>query len=724
MPFSVPSLSTVGEFLTFVPVDILTAVSRHLQLSSSSQLHLRLALALILGACSPSPPEPPTPEPTPSTTPPPSILLVTLDTTRADRLGYDGGPAATPALDALAARGVVFSQAYSTVPTTLPAHASMMTGLYPAEHGVHENARVLTPDLPLLAPQLQELGMATAAFVSGFPLAARFGLARGFDHYDDDFGDGAERTAGDTTDRALAYLKGAGAGPLFLWVHYFDPHEPYAPPEPFATDYTADPYLGEIAFMDHQLGRLLEAFEGRFDDTRVVVAGDHGEGLGDHGEALHGNLLYQGVMRVPLIVAGTGIPVAVRDDPVSIRRIAGTVQAWAGSPAPGSPAPGSPAPGDSTDSLLSATPETVLGEAMKPFLQYGWRPQVMAVRDRIKVIRSGDVEVYDLDADPGETRDLAGEAEVDPEIRRALRDYPLPAAGAVDDGTLSREDRERLASLGYVDWQGRPPIRDDAPSPKDRSHLFADLDLGSGLFVRRRYDEAARVFERVLEQDPHNLMVALRLAVAHSVTGRPQRALELFERAREIDPGSVDLRHYLAMHHFRAGAWGDAAALFESVLAEMPDRLPALESLARIRQRQGRIDDATFLLERAVTAGAGAGSLLLLGDLRMAGGDTPGATAAFEQARDALGGDAFPRFLELGVLYLTGRRLGEARECLDRIDPDHPGYPMALFKRAQVSVLLGEPDAAARIRRASEKADATTRRLIESEALFRDMAPR
>ncbi len=677
-----------------------------------------------LAACSPAPSEPAAP----ATAAParPSILLVTLDTTRADRLGFESGDGTTPNLDALAARGVVFSQAYSTVPTTLPAHASMMTGMYPAGHGVHENARVLDSNRPLLADRLRALGYATAAFVSGFPLSRQFGLARGFDHYDDDFGseiasprEGAilERRAGETTNRVLAYLKN-GAGPVFLWVHYFDPHEPYDPPEPFRSRYPADPYLGEIAYMDQELGRLLEAFEGRTWEGghKILVAGDHGEGLGDHGEAFHGNLLYQGVMRVPLIIAGTAAGAGVRSDPVSIRRISDTVRTWAGDRVTAEEQP---------HSLLSGSSETVLGEAMKPFLQYGWRPQVMAVRDRLKVIRSGEVEVYDLAADPTESQDLAGSLEIDLELRRALRAHPLPDSSHGDGGdALSREDRERLASLGYVDWQGRAPLREDAPSPKDMTHLFADLDLGSGLFIRRRYAEAISVFDRVFEQDPLNLMVCLRLAVAHSVTGRGERALELFERARQIDPGSVDLRHYLAMHHYRAGDWDDAAALFESVLAEMPGRRPALESLARIRQDQGRTHDAIELLERIVAQPpAPVESLVRLGDLRMATGDTPGAVDAFEQGRNA-GGDDFSRFLELGVLYLADRRFEEARECLDRVSPDHPGYAMALFKRAQVAVILDEPDRQQRIRLAYQRADAATRRLIESERLFRGVALR
>ncbi len=264
---------------------------------------------------------------------PPSILLVTLDTTRADRLGLETDVVETPALDALAARGQVFSQAYATAPMTLPAHTSILTGRYPSEHGIHENGRRFTDSESLMASRLQQRGYRTAAFVSAFPLAAEFGLASGFDRYDDDFGDdNAERPANQTTDLALAYLERGGVGPLFLWVHYFDPHEPYEPPEPFRSRYPEDPYLGEIAFMDQELGRLVNAFEARFEATpyRILVAGDHGEGLGDHGEALHGNLLYQGVMRVPLIVVGSGISAGMVAVPVSTRRIFDTILSWAG----------------------------------------------------------------------------------------------------------------------------------------------------------------------------------------------------------------------------------------------------------------------------------------------------------------------------------------------------------------------------------------------------------
>ncbi len=275
--------------------------------SQNARVPIVVVLALGCVSCSPEQPQAPV-KVDPSA---PSILLVTLDTTRADSIGFESDAVETPALDALAARGVRFKQAFTTVPMTLPSHTSIMTGLYPSEHGIRENSRFLDEERSLLAERLRQEGYSTAAFISGYPLKRRFGLARGFDHYDDDMGKGnAERAAGPTTDQALAYLETKLRGPVFVWVHYFDPHDPYAPPEPFASRYASAPYLGEIAYMDHELGRLIEAFERRLDggESKIVVVGDHGEGLGDHGELFHGNLLYSGVMRVPLVVAGSRDP--------------------------------------------------------------------------------------------------------------------------------------------------------------------------------------------------------------------------------------------------------------------------------------------------------------------------------------------------------------------------------------------------------------------------------
>jgi choline-sulfatase len=647
--------------------------------------------------------------PAPAAEPRPSILLVTLDTTRADAIGPEAKGIETPAFDALAARGRRFRQAYATVPETLPSHSSMMTGLYPAGHGVHENGRILAPGLPVLAERLHAGGYRTAAFVSSFALARRFGLARGFDLYDDETPPAAaERRAPDTTDHALAELARPSVAPRFLWVHYYDPHAPYEPPEPFASRYRGRPYLGEVAAMDAQLGRLVEAFERTATGARaVLVVADHGEGLGDHGEPQHGNLLYQATVHVPLLLVGPGVAPGVSDTPVSTRRVFHTVIDWAGLGAEGS--------------LRAERTEVVLGEAMKPFLEYGWQPQVMAVEGRQKVIRAGATsEAYDVVDDPAEARDLAASASLSRPLRDALREYPLPsveAARAPD--TLGEEERRKLASLGYVAAGAPPVLRPDAPRPASMVGLFELLERASGLFVREQYAQAVPLLQRILAADPHNLDAVLRLATAQGALGHEADAERLFDRAAELAPGSPDVRAYRALHYARTRQWERAGPLLEEALAESPDRLPILEALAAVRQRQGRAAAAAALLQRVYALRPPSeAELVRLGELEMDAGETAAAIDALEKARARPEGH-FMHDLELGVLYLDARRLEEARAALDRVPPAGPGYPMALFKRAQASVLLGEPDAEARIEAARQHADATTRPLVERERLFR-----
>ena len=349
----------------------------------------------------------------------PSILLITLDTTRADAIGPEAVGIQTPAFNAIAARGVRFTQAYATVPETLPSHTSMMTGLYPAGHGLHENARYLAASHALVAERLQQAGYHTAAFVSSFVLARRFGLARGFDVYDDRQPAGkSERTAAATTDAALAEIGRASDKPRFVWVHYYDPHYPYEPPEPFRSQYAAKPYLGEVAAMDAQVGRLVAAFEQQAKgNTAIVIAGDHGEGLGDHGEQQHGTLIYNSTMHVPLVIAGPGTTASVSSTPVSTRRIFHTILDWAGL--------------GSADSLRTASTgvdAVVLGEAMKPFLEYGWQPQTMVVTGRTKAIVAGKLETYDVVADPGEAHNLGSGTNLPGEAREALDEYPVAVA--------------------------------------------------------------------------------------------------------------------------------------------------------------------------------------------------------------------------------------------------------------------------------------------------------
>jgi tetratricopeptide (TPR) repeat protein len=631
---------------------------------------------------------------------------VTLDTTRADAIGPEARGVETPAFDALARRGLRFRQAYATVPETLPSHSSMMTGLYPAGHGVHENGRFLGPALPVVAERLRGAGYRTAAFVSSFALARRFGLARGFDVYDDEPAAGrAERSARETTARALADLRANAKRPRFLWVHYYDPHAPYAPPEPFATRYAKAPYLGEVAAMDEQLGILVAEFERSGSPTAVLVAGDHGEGLGEHGESRHGDLLYQGTMHVPLLLAGPDVAAGVVETPVSTRHVFHTILDFAGLGA--------------ADSLRAPQAEVVLGEAMKPFLEYGWQPQVMAVEGRIKAIQAGRMEAYDVVADPGEARDLAVSSEPPRPLRTALRDYPVPAPTAAGaPATLDEEARRKLASLGYVGGGAAPVIRKDAPRPAEMTRLFDVLERASDLFVREEYARAIPLLEQIRAQDPYNLDAVLRLATAHSALGHDAPAAQAFAKAAEIAPGSPDVRAYLALHYARGKDWPRATPLLEQVIADSPARVPALEALARIRERQGRPGDAADLWQRVYALRpASATESVRLGELAMRAERTPLAIESFERARAAQG-PAFTHDLELGVLYLDARRLTEARDALERVPASHPAYAMALFKRAQASVLLSEPDQAERIAAARRHADAVTRPLIERERLF------
>ena len=670
---------------------------------------------LAVGACGGAGSSAPPAGMTPATRPvPPSILLVTLDTTRADAIGPDARGIDTPAFNTIAAGGRRFRQAYAAAPETLPSHSSMMTGLYPGGHGVHENARDLAGTQPVLAARLKDAGYRTAAFVSSFILAHRFGLARGFDVYDDTLRAGqVERTSHETTDAALAYLGQASTEPLFLWVHYFDPHAPYTPPGASGRDDAKSRYLGEVAEMDRQLGRLSEGFNAhaahRGSQPAIIVVGDHGEGLGDHGELQHGNLLYQSTMHVPLVVMGPGVEPGTTDAPVSTRRVFHTVLDWRESTPRTACAP---ADGSSPQ-------EVVLGEAMKPFLGYGWQPQIMAIEGRQKAILAGKTDVYDVIADPAEQKNLGSGANLSAGLRKALDDYPVPSPEAARaPANLTDEARRNLASLGYVSGSAPPVVRKDAPRPADMIGLFEVLEKASTLFVEEQYAQVIPLLEKILAADPYNLDAALRLATAHSSLGQDAKALEAFRKAAALAPRSPDVRMYLALHYARGKDWQQAVPLLERIVADTPERLPAVEALAVVRERQGRIEDAIALRQKIATLRTPtAADLARLGRLAMQAQQTTVAIESFEQARKKEG-PAFRNDLELGVLYLAARRLIDARDALDRIPPSHPEYPMALFKRAQVSVLLKEPDSASRIARARQHADRTTRELIAKERLF------
>ena len=357
---------------------------------------------------------------------------------------------------------------------------------------------------------------------------------------------------------------------------------------------------------------------------------------------------------------------------------------------------------------------------MKPFLEYGWRPQTMAVSGGMKAIQAGTIEAYDLASDPAETRNLGSGANLPAGVRKSLDDYPIPSMTAAKaPAGLDEDARRRLASLGYISATAAPVVRPDAPRPADMTRLIAVIERASALFVQEKYAAAIPLFEQILAGDANNLDATLRLAVSHSLLGHEPAAMDAFRRAARLAPDSTDVRTYLGLHYARTNRIEQAAALLEPVVAASPQRVAAVEGLALVRERQGRTAEAVALYQQvSALRPMPPAELVRLGELAMSAQQTTTAIAAFEKAR-AMEGDRFRHDLELGVLYLSARDLDKARAALDRIPVSHPEYAMALFKRAQVSVLLNEPDSAARIEAARRGANATTRQLIDSERLFR-----
>lgn len=659
-------------------------------------MRLFLFALLILAACGPQ---------TPSTQPAaeaPVLLLVTMDTTRADYVFNSH----TPGLNALRNNGLQFTRAYATAPQTLPSHVSMMSGLYPAGHGIHENARFLTPQTPWLASRLKREGWRTAAFVSAYPLSSEFGVARGFDRYDDQLDPRRnERPAKETTDLALNYLSRLSKDkPLFLWVHYFDPHYPYEPLQDAPADDFKAAYQAEIADMDQQIARLVDAVA-QYRAQRpglTILTADHGEGLGDHGEMQHGNLIYESVMHVPLLIQGAGVTPGSFQEPVSIRHIYGTALRFAGL--------------DAQYDLREPQPEIVLGEAMKPFLQYGWSPQTAGWIGDEKLISGRKKELYDLTDDPGEQSNLLATRTVNSDLGARVAEYPLPNLDAAAPD-LSTEQMERLSSLGYAASVSAPVIRDDAPMPAEMTHIFADLDTASDLFVQQQYARAAETFERILKSDPNNLSIRLRLATSYSLLGRSEAAMDQFRAATRLDEDAIDLRHTLGQHYFRTNQHDRAAELLTQVLAQQPNKRAALLSLGRIHEQQNQFIDASDLYQRALLIRDDGPLQARLGNLMMAQQRTMDAIEAFNQAR-LLQGDAFNHHLELGVCYLSQQLVQEAASLFEQVPSTDPRYPMALFKRAQAAALMQAPDTQSWINKAKANATPQTRSLINGERLF------
>ncbi len=480
---------------------------------------------------------------------PPNIILITLDTTRADHLGcYGSERASTPHLDRLAQKSVLFSNAITTVPLTLPSHASILTGHTPLEHGVHNNgAFVLDPSMQTLAEDLQGIGYTTAAFVSCFVLSRQFGLAQGFEIYDDDLV-AEERPAPETTRRALEWIENAPEQPFFLWVHYFDPHSPYEPPEPFASATRGTPYDAEISSMDAGLGELLDELRRRgiYDDAHVIVLADHGEGRGDHREEEHGIFLYEECLRVPFLwkLPGDASPRRV-ESLVGCVDVSPTILEFVNVSVPEGIA------GQSLRGLLTGgQPPERLGlyaETMYPYYSYEWSPLYAWRTESWKYIQAPVPELYNLTEDPGERRNcIADFGDKAAELEKRLRNARLRGGSGQDvpsEASIDPAVAEKLASLGYV-WSGgtgKAPPADSLPDPKTRIAYHEYFEEGKLAIAEGRPEDAIPAFDALLAAYPDNHTATYLMGLALLKVGRAEEALFWLTRHMERgeDPAST-----------------------------------------------------------------------------------------------------------------------------------------------------------------------------------------
>jgi arylsulfatase A-like enzyme/tetratricopeptide (TPR) repeat protein len=539
-----------------------------------------------------------------------NVLLVTIDTLRADALSSYGGPAKTPNLDRLAASGARFSLAHAHAVVTLPSHTSILTGQLPYAHGIRDNSGFRVPaGTETLATRLKAAGFATAAFVGGFTVSQRFGLTPGFDVYDDQMPEltGAlavsmpERRADEVVSRAVEWI-GAQQGRFFSWVHLFDPHSPYTPPEPHAADYASQPYYGEVAWVDQALSPLFARLAALPRPTLVIVTADHGESLGEHGELTHGMFAYEATLRVPLIVAraeGTqqrkGSAGRVIDAPVSHIDIAPTVLEAVGVEQDDT------LPGASLAGVIReerAIERPVYFEAMTYNLVRGWAPLRGVMVDRAKFIDLPIPELYDLSADSAEQTNLAPQAHDRVQaMTRMLRGFDTTAPHR--PGLESAQAREALRSLGYV--SGSAPARDiytEADDPKRLVEVDQALHHASTAFQQGRHDEGVRLLKAVIAKRPDTADAYITLSHHQWEAGRPQQAISTLEQGLRNGAPDRDLRVRLGVYLAESGADpARAIALLEGLPHE---DVEALNSLGIAYGAAERYQDAIRTFDRVL----------------------------------------------------------------------------------------------------------------------------
>ncbi len=622
---------------------------------------------------------------------PPDILLITIDTLRADALGFAGNAnVKTPFLDRMATEGIVFNNAHAQNVVTLPSHANILTGLYPYQHGIRDNAGFkLDAKYETAATSQRRAGNTTGAFVGAFPLDARFGLNQGFDVYDDNYGKGAasldfamqERSAAAVLDSAVHWWETNEGRKRFLWVHLYDPHAPYRPPAPF--DAVDDPYLGEIASVDDALAKAFDPIIGANRNVLLIVTADHGEARGDHGELTHGLFAYEATLKVPLIVrpspgpSGHPLPPSGRGEDAYVRHIdiLPTILEAAGIEKPAS-LPGA--------SLLGAIgPRDTYFEALSASINRGWAPLTGIIHGGAKYIDLPVAELYDLPRDPGEKTNLRAERRRDVEAARKL----LPARGATSR-SVSAEEAAQLRSLGYLGGSGSTKTTfTAADDPKNLVALDTKMHDVVDAYERRDLPRALKLAKEVVATRPD--MAAGRELLAFVLQQQEQvgEAIANLRAAMKSGQQTEGIRVQLALLLTETGKTDEAVKLLEPLASGTnPD---ALNAYGVALADQGKLDEADALFQRVLQLDANnAPALQNLGIVALRRDDVGAAQANL--ARALALNPRLPLALNtMGVVFARQNDFAQAVEMWKRAVEIDPRQYDALFNTGLVEARAG-----------------------------------
>jgi len=527
----------------------------------------------------------------------PNVLLISIDTLRADHLGCYGYSKRTPVIDALAAKSVLFETAISQVPMTLPSHCTIFTGLYPDQHGVRNNENfVLSDKNRTLATVFRENGYATGAVVGSFSLDSVFGVDRGFEFYEDRIGQGhdpelnrnAERRAEAVWQIGRKWLEKQKAS-WFCFLHFFDPHATYTPPTPFPQTYD-----GEIAYVDRILGDILEFLRQKnlLSTTILVLLSDHGESLGEHGESSHGVFLYDATLHVPLLIGAPGLKPARIGSQVRLVDVAPTILELAGLKNAGRYS------GESLVPLMKGGVKDLpaYSESYYTNLLMGWAPLHSIRVQSKKWIDAPKQEIYDLTKDPRELKNLFPGSAVPKEFRAELNKHSAAIGSSGQKNSVDEETREKLASLGYVTGAGTKSIA-STYDPKDGMGVWQDIQDGVAFAERGKFDQSQALLEQAIQKQPDNVMAHKFLAAVFHKKGKDQEAIAHLQTALKSPLHQNDTRCTLAEIYVDRKQYPEAQQQLQIVRKEEPSNIRARKLSAVILFETKKYDDALIAFD-------------------------------------------------------------------------------------------------------------------------------